>query len=333
MNRPTPPSKSVRITIAVALGAVAISCAAPRRAQDTEQRSIRSHDLVVQAEGSLETGDTEEALRLLSDAIESNPTLAIAHLKIADIHRVKGDFTKAERSYAAAASLEPRSFDAQYYHGLTLHFLNRLAESVRAYLRALAIQPDDFNANLNIATAYFQLSEPRQAIAYAERAIRLAPASGPAHANLGAVYAALGRHEEAVRQYEAAAELMDLTPALLLNLAESLGKTGRYEEMEITLDAVREMERSAVAWERTGYARFKRRNYVGAVEAFQSAIDADARHYPALNGLGVCLLNRYLLSDRTDHAARRQALAFLRRSLRINNRQSQIVDLVSRFGG
>lgn len=309
-------------------------CAAPDHTPDQqEETSIRAHELVVKADKSLEAGNQDDALRLLAAAIEDNPTLTVAHMKMADIYRMRGDYDKAEQAYANAAQLEPRNFDAQYYHGLMLHFMNRLAEAVRAYLRALAIRPDDFNANLNIATAYFQLGESNQALSYAESAVRLDPASGPARANLGAVYAALGRYSDAVRQYQSASELMTLSPELLMNLAEALGKIGRYQEMEITLNTVLEMKESAAAWERMGYARFKRQNYTGAMEAFRKAIDLDPRHYPALNGLGVCLLNQYLLSGRKNDADRSEALKLLRQSLRINNRQPQIVDLVSRFGG
>jgi tetratricopeptide (TPR) repeat protein len=324
----------ILLLAATALALWCAGCKAPQPTPDKqEETSIRAHDLVVEADESLEAGNDDEALRLLAAAIEDNPTLTVAHMKMADIYRLRGDYDKAEQAYANAAQLEPRNFDAQYYHGLTLHFLNRLAEAIRVYLKALAIRPDDFNANLNIATAYFQLGESREALDYAENAVRIDPASGPARANLGAVYAALGRYDDAVRQYQSASELMTLSPELLLNLAESLGKTGRYQEMEITLQAVVDMQETAAAWERIGYARFKQRNYPGAIEAFRKAIDLDPRHYPALNGLGVCLLNRYLTSDREDVAARDEALRLLRQSLRINNRQPQIIDLVSRFGG
>ena len=57
----------------------------------------------------------------------------------------------------------------------------------------------------------------------------------------------------------------------------------------------------------------------------------DADHYPALNGIGVCLLNKYLLSQRADTQARRDAVEALRHSLRVNRRQPKIIDLLSRY--
>lgn len=324
------------LTSALAIAAAALiasGCALPRSPLSENPQTIRATPVQMEVvDEALAAGDEEEALRILTLAIEQNPTLTVAHLKMGEIYRVRGDYNEAERSYATAARLEPRNFDAQYNHGLTLHLLNRLADAVRAYLRALSIRPNDFQANLNLATAYLQLEEPSQALAYAERAVRLEPTSGPARANLGSIFAALDRHNDAVRQFESAAELMELSPELLLNLADSLGRIGRFEQMQITLDAVVELDPSAPAWERVGYARFKLRDYSGAQSAFRESLNIDTRHFPALNGLAVCLLNEYLQSNRQDETARREAIDLLRRSLQINRNQPRIAELLSRYG-
>lgn len=287
---------------------------------------------MVQADELLLEGRDEEALALLTRAIERNPTLTIAHLKIADIYESRGDYSSAERAFASAAEQEPDNFDAQYGQGRMLQLLQRLAEAVRAYLKALAIRPTDFGANLNLATTYLQLDGPQQALHYAQQAVRIDPASGAAHANLGAVYSALGQHRDAVFEYESAAELMELIPPLLLNLAESQGKIERYQEMLNTLSLAVRLQPSAVGYERSGFALFKLRRYDEARRAFEQSLALDENHYPALNGMGVLLLNQYILSDRKDIGARDQAIAYLRKSLRINERQTRIVDLVSTYG-
>jgi len=337
-------SKPAHLGLVVLAGAVALAggpgCASRPKTTEGGTRSTpvnhtggpAASGLVTEADQALAVGNSEEALRLLTAAIEQNPELTVAHLMVGDIERERGNYAEAEKSYRTAATIEPRNFDAQYLHGLTLHLMNRLGDAIRAYLRALAIRPDDFDANLNLATAYLQLDEPAQGLAYAERAVVLNPSSGPAHANLGAIYAAMDRYEAAVTEYQAAAELTDLTPDLLLNLANSLGKLDRYPEMVNTLNAVMDMQPSAVALERLGFAHFKLREYDLAATEFQRAIDMDPRHYPAMNGLGVCLLNQYLASGREDDATRREAVDLFRRSLRINSRQPKIVELLSRFG-
>jgi tetratricopeptide (TPR) repeat protein len=257
--------------------------------------------------------------------------MTVAYLGAGDIYREKGDYTSAERRYAAAAQIDPKNFDAQYLWGLSLQMLDRLSESVRAYLRALTIRPDDFNANLNLGTAYLQLNEPREALPYAERAVKLDGKSGAARTNLGAIYASLGRHEDAIVEFQQAAELTQLSGPLLLNLAESLNRTKRYEEMVNTLEQLTHNEPTAIAWERLGVGYFNLRRYEDALGAFRKSLEIDPNHYPALNGIGVCQLNQWIFSGQTDKAAHDEAVKSLRRSLQIERDQPQILELVSRY--
>lgn len=276
-------------------------------------------------------GLVDQALREFERAIEINPTMTTAYMGAGDIYRERGDFEGAEKHYGDAARVSPNEFDPNYWHGHALQMLNRITEAVRAYLRALAIRPDDFNANLNLATAYLQLGEDAQAVIYAERAVRINASDGPARVNLGAAYANAGRHGEAIEQYEAAAELMPLTPELLLNLAESLGKVGRHQEMAGTIREVLRQSPSAMAQERLGSALFRMREYDDAIEAFRGATRMDPNHYPAWNGIGVCLLNRYVWSNKSDLVALDEARNALRRSLQIERNQPRIAELLTRY--
>ncbi|MEX2217461.1 MAG: tetratricopeptide repeat protein [Phycisphaerales bacterium] len=277
-------------------------------------------------------GLDDVALAEFERAIAINPTLTPAYVGMADIHRKQGNLAEAEAGYNRAAQLEPGNFRAQYGHGLMLQLLGRLAESVRAYLRALAIAPNDFDANLNLATAYLQLREGSAGLPYAQRAVRLNGANGAARVNLGAIYAALGDPERAVTEYQQAAELMDLTPELLLNLADSLGQIGRYAEMQNVLEQLVRQRASAPAYERLATALFRQQKYDESLENFRKALELDGNYYPALNGVGVSLLNRYLAGERQDQASHREGVEALRRSLRIEPRQPAVVDLLARYG-
>lgn len=277
-------------------------------------------------------GLDDVALAELERVIAENPELTDAYLEVGDIHETRGDYAKAEEAYGRAAQVEPRNFNAQYKHGLMLQLLNRLAEAVQAYLRALQIQPDDFDANLNLATAYLQLGEPEQALVYARRAVTIDPRSAPARINLGAVYASLEEHQQAVIEYQQAAELMQLTPELLLNLADSLGKARRYAEMQSTLEQLIQVQPSAAAYERLGSALFRMQRYDQSLEAYRQALALDPDYYPALNGVGVNLLNRYLWNNKQDAAAREEGIRALRRSLQIEPRQPEVLKLVTRYG-
>lgn len=316
----------------IALLATATTVAGCARYEGSLGARSHARQHVALAETLKAEGRYNDALRELAEAIRDNPTLTTAHLSMGDIYRVLGDYHSASIAYGNAAQREPGSFQAQYHHGLSLQMLNRLAEAVRAYLRALEIEPYDTQANLNIATAYLQLKEARQGLPYARRAVALDPASGPARVNLGAILSALGRHDEAVIEYQAAAERMDLTPPLLLNLADSLGQSGRYREMATTLGQLVEIDPTAQAHERLGFALFRLGRYDDALDAFRESARLDATHYPAFNGIGVCLLNSWLVGGQADDTTRRAAIEALRRSVRLNGAQPRVADLLARYG-
>ncbi|GAB4555623.1 MAG: hypothetical protein Tsb0013_18410 [Phycisphaerales bacterium] len=314
---------------------LAAGCTSPVGHRAGEQPGMRFDNVLLEADAAIESGDREEAIRLLAAAIEVRPAYVPAYAKLGELQLEGADYPGAERTYSSLVRLEPRVFDHQYFHALALHHLDRLAEAVRAYLRALAIDPRSFDAHLNLSTAYLQLAEHAQSLPYARKAVEIDPESGRAWANLGAALGAFGSRDtdlEAVRAFENAAELMDITPELLANWATALGRLGRYREMINTLERSLAIQPTAYAHERIGYARFKLREFDAAQDAFRSAIDIDPAYHPALNGLGVCLLNDYIASEKTDNAAKREAIEHLRQSLRVENNQPRIVDLLSRFG-
>jgi tetratricopeptide (TPR) repeat protein len=332
------------VTIGICLFALSAACVLPgcragARAERTPPPErprvdafMEAQQAVARAELLNEQGLDMVALAEFERAIAINPRMTNAYMGMADIHQRQGNFQQAEVSYRRAAEIEPANFTAHYGQGLMLQLLDRVSEAVRAYLRALQLRPTDFDANLNLATAYLQLGEPSAGLIYGQRAVNLRPDEGPARVNLGAIYAALGDHESAVIEYQQAAELIDLSPELLLNLANSLGQIGRFAEMQNTLEQLIRIEPSAVAFERLAAAHFRQGRFDDALSNFRRALEIDPNHYPALNGVGVTLLNRYLMSNRQDLEARAEALRALRRSLQIERRQPVVVDLVSRYG-
>lgn len=306
---------------------IALTTAAPApvlTATDAQAAVVRGNLLSSQ-------GLDDIALEEFKRAIEINPALPQAYMGIGSIYKKRGDYTSAEPAYAKAADLQPSSYDAQYEHGVVLQLLNRISDAVRAYLRALKVRPDSFDANFGLATAYLQLQEPGPALAPAKKAVELNGESGPARVNLGAVYAALNQHELAVVEFQQAAELMELSPELLLNLSDSLGKLKRFEEMQNTLEQLIKSKPTPAAHERLATAYFRQQRYDDALAQFRAGLALDADYFPALNGVGVCLLNKYLASGRQDMTSREDAVAALRRSLQIERKQPAVLDLLNRY--
>ena len=292
-----------------------------------EQRQV-----LEEADRARLTGDYESALNMFREVLAQNPTITTAYLGIGSIHLEQRNYEEAEPAYARAARLEPRNFDAQFGHAIALQMLNRLVEAVRAYQRALSINPDHPRANLNLATTFLQMDDSRSAVVFAERAVANDPENGSARVNLGAVYEKLGRNSEAIDQYLTAMELIDDAGPVMLNLINVLGKERRYQEAVNTAENLVRYEPSANAYERLGWGYFRLGEYEKSINAYRKAVEVDPQHWPSWSGVGVNALNTWLLSERKDQDAFREARNAFRRSLRINPDQTRLVTLMSNYG-
>lgn len=286
---------------------------------------------VADANSLKESGDYDTALAMFQDILAENPTVTTAYLGIGDIYIIKKDYEKAEPAYGRAAKLEPRNFDAQYGHGLALQMLNRFLDAIRAYHRALTIDPDSVNANLNMAVTYLQMNEAQSAITFAERAVALDPGNGSARINLGAAYERVGDNAKAIDQYLAAMELVEHTPPLMMNLINALAAEKRYQEAVNTAENLVKIDQTANAYERLGWSYFRLSEFDKSLAAYQQAVSIDPSHWQSHNGIGVNMLNKWLLSKKQDRDSMKAARDAFRKSLRINRDQQKLITLMSTY--
>ncbi|MFI4881303.1 MAG: tetratricopeptide repeat protein [Phycisphaerales bacterium JB064] len=297
-----------------------------------QAQNTAANDAADQGIAQVRLGDPKAALEEFERAIELNPLLTRAYIGAGDQYMALNDAAMAEVRYTEATKLDPNNPRIHFKLGQALQKLGRVSEAIRAYLTSLELDPTDTLANINVSVAYMQAEEPRLARPFAERAVFLSPNDGAARTNLGSVYAAMGEHRRAVDEYQQAAELVDpISAELLVNLAESLRSLNEDAQVVNVLDQLLRTNESALAWERRGAALFRMGDYEGAMTSFNRALELDADHYPALNGLGVYRLNQFIWSENTDTTALRDALDYFRKSLRIEHRQPRIRELLSRF--
>lgn len=282
-----------------------------------------------------ESGDYDKALELFREILQENPSITTetqAYVGIGEVHRLKGDYPLAERSYANATRLSPRNFEAQYGHGVVLQLMGRLVEAIKAFHRAVTIEPDNLDANRSMAAAYLANNEPQSAIPFAEKAVSLKPDDGPTRVNLGAAYEQVGRTSDAIRQYETAMELFEPSPELMMNLVNAYSKEQRVQETVNAAMTLIKVAPSANAYERLGWGYFKLGQFEASSNAYREAVALEPGHWVSLRGIGVNALNRWIQSDRTDVLAMQEARDAFRRSLQANPDQPKLLALMGTYG-
>lgn len=116
-----------------------------------------------------ESGDFPGAMAVADLALKLSSGSPLAMNARAFVHGKKGDFTKAEKDYAAITRKVPNEPDAWTNHADVLIMLKRPQDAIESASKALALRPNDAHALIVRANAYLSLGNGEAAKADAEK--------------------------------------------------------------------------------------------------------------------------------------------------------------------
>jgi tetratricopeptide (TPR) repeat protein len=256
-------------------------------------------------------------------AIQINPELRMAHIRLADLYREQGDYSDAAAQYQIAAKLDPYSAENDYNLGVCYQFLHRLADAAAAYLRALDLQPGNERANTNLGLVYLALGKPVDALAYLKRATELSPTSAQAWSNYGVGLDAAGQLAQGQQAYERALELDNNSASTLENLAANLIAQRKAEQAIAVCQQLLLRSDGALSRVRYAQALALSGNDAGAMQQFKLALQRDPRSSMALSAEAFVLIDEYRSGMELDEPKRQAALDLWKQSLDLNPNQPQ----------
>jgi tetratricopeptide (TPR) repeat protein len=130
-----------------------------------------------------------------------------AHLNLGKYHLDQGEFDQAEKHFAEAVRLSPKTSEYQYSLGVALLSLGRVKKAAEHFREALALAPDHSDSWHNLGVAQLRQGKPREAIYCFRKVLRLQPGSGDAMAALGLALWRAGRRHEAIQTYQTALKI------------------------------------------------------------------------------------------------------------------------------
>jgi tetratricopeptide (TPR) repeat protein len=303
---------------------------------------VSAVDHFVKGQMLLDDDDVEAALAELAQAVKTDPKLSIAHAAIGDIHRRRGNWDMARRSYEVACQTNPFAFLPHYNLGVTYQVLAQAAQAanevekllkqaVDIYIRAITLQPDDFDSHLNISACFFQLGEVEQAGKYCRQAISIDPNSAKAYANLATIEESQDNLYEAIKAYKACLEQDMHQPEVLMNLGTAYMRQGRLKAaMKTFQQAVEEDPNSSGPWEKIGACHFYLRDFTEAKNAYDKAVALDSHSAVAHRGMGVVYMAQFVM-DNTKTDLREKALEEWNLSLELLPDQDDLKRLVEKY--
>jgi tetratricopeptide (TPR) repeat protein len=192
-----------------------------------------SDDPQVTARKALEQGNKHaeqnkfpEAIIEYRRAIQADPRLGEARLKLAFAYASTGDGVNALREYVRAADLLPEDKDAQQKAGAFMLLANQFSDAQALALRMQQRNEADVEAQILLANALAGLKDMDGAITAFEKAVSMDPDRSATYSELGSVRMVTGDKAKAEAAFRKAIEIDPKSPSAHLSLSNFLWATG-----------------------------------------------------------------------------------------------------------
>jgi Flp pilus assembly protein TadD len=178
------------------------------------------------------TGNSNEAIDLLTRAASLRGDLPETHYNLANALKSAGRLDQAIQSYRRAISLRPEFAEALFNLANALRAAGLQVEAIDTYRRTIAVRPAHARAFNNLASALRDAGQNEQAVAAVRQAIALQPDMPEAHNNLGNMLLDSSELQEAVACFQRALQLRPQYVEAWNNLGNAYRTLGRLDEAE-----------------------------------------------------------------------------------------------------
>ena len=134
-----------------------------------------SAKLLSEATEAVSSGDISRAKSLIQKVLAASPRDASAHTVAGIVADRENDLTAAEKHFAAAVRLQPKSPETLNNYGAILLRLNRKAEAAKQFTASLAANPNQPSALINLGQIRFDENNLPEARRLFERAKAIQP--------------------------------------------------------------------------------------------------------------------------------------------------------------
>jgi len=221
-----------------------------------------------------QVGCYENAVKLITQAIQNNSTQSFYYNNLANVLMQQGKTTEAIASYRRALEINPNYAEAHNNLGAALKTQGKLSGAIASYRRALEINPDYVEAQANLGNALNEKGKLAEAIASYRRAIAINPDYTEAYRHLAMVKRHL-KYDAEIQAMEYLLEKVDLADEQKMHLYFALGKAfedlGEYEKSFNFLIQGNRIKRSTFSYSiAEGEDYFKKIKNIFNAELFRS---------------------------------------------------------------
>jgi tetratricopeptide (TPR) repeat protein len=218
---------------------VTLTDAETRRMEKAAQptRSMKAFELYARAQLALSQRpgqeSNEQAVDLLTRAIEADPAFAVAQYTLGTVHHALGNRWKANAQFRASIQLDPSY--PEPYRALGDLFMSAprrpYDQAIEAYEKAIQLRPFYADAHVGLGDAKAAKGDVNGAIGAYAKALTHNPLNPRVHISLGKIYfAEKNLYYESVTAYKKAIELDPRSLEAHMGLGEVYEDKGLYRE-------------------------------------------------------------------------------------------------------
>ena len=236
----------------------------------------------------MKKGNTPEAIRLYTEAIEADRDYADAYNNRGVAYIKYGDAEKAAADFDRAIQLAPDYTDAYFNRAQAYEKAGQLDKSLKDLDRVAGLFKDSSKVFLSRALVKTQLNDYVNALPDFDRAIALDPRSAEAYVNRGVVRYGLRKYAEAENDFNKALQLQPNQDFALNNLAQLRIREKKYADALVLLDKAIALNPNQPYYRNNrGFVKMQLgQTEAGGAEVRQS-LAADAKNGWAHRNLGV----------------------------------------------
>ncbi len=172
----------------------------------------------------------DAALPHLKETAALRPRFLDARMALGSVLADQGDMGGAEREFAVAVEIDPKSVDALYRLAQANMARRRSAAAISRLRRVLEIQPGNVESALLLGLAHSNHGETEKAVAVLVELVEAHPNHFEGRFNLAAAHAKAERYSEAAEQYRLALQLDPEDHPARLGAAKALANSHRHQE-------------------------------------------------------------------------------------------------------
>jgi tetratricopeptide (TPR) repeat protein len=256
------------------------------RAAPPEAVSAAAHPFYIQGIAVIrrDTESADEAIPLLSKAVELDPTSAspyagLAQAQAQKFHNGQGRqwLDMAAVSVAKAKSINADSEQVLLASGLVQEEQGRYEPAIRDFSRVTELNPNNVEAWRLLASGYEDSNRPEDAVATYQRAIQVTPNYYRTYLNLGAFYYHRSQFQEAERLYRRAVEISPKLSEGHMDLGLALVGQGRFSEAEYSMLTSLRLRETPRGFVNLGFLYYTQARFQEAAGMFEKSLAGTSR--------------------------------------------------------